>query len=73
MNKDNDNLESLEQELKELQKKKLKKEIIKLEKELNIASKITPVQKKQNHRQPQKQRPNLKVTKHFLLYFLCYL
>ena len=46
MNKDNDNLESLEQELKELQKKKLKKEIIKLEKELNIASKITPVQKK---------------------------
>ena len=71
MNKDNDNLESLEQELKELQKKKLKKEIKKLEKELNIASKITPVRKaKQDN---PKQRPNLKVTKHFLLYFLYYL
>ena len=49
MNKDNDNLESLEQELKELQKKKLKKEIIKLEKELNIASK--------NNSCPEKAKP----------------
>jgi hypothetical protein len=44
MSKENDNLESLERELKELKKKKLEKEINKLEKELNIFSKKTFVQ-----------------------------
>ena len=41
MSKDDDNLESLEQELKALKKKKLQKEINKLEKDLNISSKTT--------------------------------
>ena len=69
MNKDNDNLESLEQELKELQKKKLKKEIIKLEKELNIASKITPVQKKAKPQTTPKTKAQSKSDKAFFVIF----
>ena len=69
MNKKDDNLESLEQELKALKKKKLQKEIYKLEKELSIVPKTTPAQKKTKPQTTPKTNAQSKIDKILFVIF----
>ncbi len=69
MNKKDDNLESLEQELKALKKKKLQKEIYKLEKELSIVPKTTPAQKKTKPQATPKTNAQSKIDKILFVIF----